>query len=92
MFGSSGCLIQKAAAICGRIRTGPIQMGSFTNGCKEDDRIEWGLKKNQLRLRPFVSLNFSINSSLEPSGPRSLSIERVTQGNKTSFPGLRQYP
>jgi hypothetical protein len=28
-------------------------MGSFTNGGKEDYRIGLGLKKNQLRLRPF---------------------------------------
>jgi len=47
MFGSNGCLAQKAAgATFGRIRIGPIQMGSFTNGIKEDYRIELGLKKN----------------------------------------------
>jgi hypothetical protein len=44
MFGSNGCLVQKAgAATFGRIRIGPIQMGSFTNGIKEDYRIELGL-------------------------------------------------
>src|SRR3990172_207340 len=40
MFGSNGCLIRKAAATFGRIRIGPIQMGSFTNGGKEDHRID----------------------------------------------------
>jgi hypothetical protein len=53
MFGSNGCLVQKAAATFGRLRIGPIQMGSFTNGIKEDYRIELGLKKTQLRLRPL---------------------------------------
>jgi hypothetical protein len=28
-------------------------MGSFTNGGKEDYRVELGLRKTQLRLRPF---------------------------------------
>jgi hypothetical protein len=48
MFGSNGCPVQKAAVTFGRIRIGPIQMGSYTNGIKEDYRIELGPQKTNL--------------------------------------------
>ncbi len=77
MFGSNGCLIQRAAATFGRIRTGPIQTGSFTNGIKEDYRIELGSYRFKSEN---LSLTFPELFSKNLPSPRWEGIKPVLSG------------